>query len=354
MNRDKVSQPRSGFTLLDTVLSLFLLGTMILMFGSLIGVRDVNRSVTQRAQAAALAEEQFNALRRVDISTLSAQTNGSFKNVFYNAGNWTIGSDSADSGSHSVSNVLTIPGSTGFSGAPSGRLLFPAGQYTDATLEAKWKVLSDSPAGWAIGYVFRAADGRNMYRVRLAATSTDLATGIGGVQNLVIEKIVDGATPTILDSKINAPISLDTWTTVKLVIDETQGTKFQVSIGGTQQNIATITDTTFTSGSAALLAWGGAHLEVDDAKTIVGATTTTWNFEGSSDLPSAWVRLGLNGLPDSTPTVFDDNGLLTLAPYPNANSSNLLKATIVVQWKTNQGSRSYTATGLIGKIGLGQ
>lgn len=42
----------------------------------LVTLRSINRSTARRARAAAIADEQVNALRRLDISTLPTQTDG--------------------------------------------------------------------------------------------------------------------------------------------------------------------------------------------------------------------------------------------------------------------------------------
>ncbi len=335
------SSQHSGSTLLDAVLALFVLGFMIVLVGTFISARETNRRVLFRAQAAALADEQLNALRRLDVTTLSNQTDGAFKNTLYNAGHWRIAVDG--------DQVLELVGATGFSGLISGRLLFPAGYYADATLQADWKIMADSPAGWAFGYSLRAIDEQNRYRLRIAATGTDLDGSIGGNQNLILEKLVSGAATKIHSAVTSVAIGTGTTYTVKVVM---LGSSIQMFINGNQQGVAP-SDSAFTGGQAALLGGGGIHAVIDDVQTIA-ATTETWNFEASLDLPAAWVRLGLNNLPDSTATTFDDNGLLTISTYPVGSSTTTLKqATITVRWLTNGGLQNYTTNGLLGRSGVG-
>lgn len=346
--------------MIDAILSLSMVTIIILIYAGLVSVHDLNRRVIFRAQAAAIADEEVNAIKRLDVSTLTDQTNGAFINVLYNAGNWGLTTDSANldgssnpcppptSGLHCGANVLQLSGSTGISGT-SGRFLFPAGAYGDATLQASWKVFSDSPAGWGVGFLFRTQDNSNTYRLRVAATGTDLDPGTSGTQNFVLDKIV-GGTSAVIFSKASVTFSTNTWNSLKVVL---VGSSIKTYVNGNQQDSGALTDTAFTTGPAALLGWAGVHAEVDDVQTITTATSR-WNFEGAAVLPAAWTRLGLNDLPDGTPKTFEDNGLLTIAPYPNTNSTTLKKITINIQWKQAGSSASYTTSALVGKSSLGR
>ncbi len=358
--RTTLRQP--GFTLIDSILSLSVVAIMIVIYASLVNVHAVSRRVAFRAQAAILADQEINALKQLDASTLANQTNGSFQNVLYNAGAWKISTDAANldttsspcppatSGKHCGANVLELLGSSGYTGQPSGRLLFPAGAYGAATLQANWQVVSDSPSGWAIGYWLQASDKNNTYRVRLAAATTDLDSGTSGTQNLVLEKVSAGTT-TVLFSKSNVSFPLNSWNTLKVVMDPTASATLKIYINGTQQDTGTITDAAFTSGPAALLTWGGVHVKVDDVTTTTD-TTQTWDFEGNTNLPVDWIRLSLNALPDGTGT-FDDNGLLTISPYPTSTSTTLKQVLVTIQWLAGGTTVSYTTTSLIGKSGVG-
>ncbi|MBI3572662.1 MAG: DUF1080 domain-containing protein [Candidatus Kerfeldbacteria bacterium] len=349
MKTKKQSAARRGFTLLDSVLALFIVGIAIAIFATLTGARAINRQTTFRSEAAALADEELNALKRLDVTTIGDQTSGAFKNILYSAGSWKIITDNANSGSHTTPNVVELAKNSTITNGVSGRLLFPAAMYGDATLQAKFYVASDSPAGWAVGYYLRATDATNTYRVRVASATTDLDLGKSLTQNVVLEKVVGGSATVLLSPSSTVAFATNSWNTVQVVMT---GSSLSLFINGTQVGSASITDTTYSTGPATLAGWNGVHAEVDDVQTTVGATTTTWNFDGSSLLPVAWIRLGLNDLPDSTPNTFDDNGLLTTSAYPNANSTTLKQAKITVQWLSGS-LRSYTTTDLIGKSGLG-
>lgn len=342
----KPTQLHPGSTLLDTVLSLFVISFMIILVGTLVSAREINRRTLFRAQAAALADEQLNALRRLDVTTLANQTNGAPKNILYNAGTWRVVANT--SAGHSSPNVLELAGSS-ISGAVSGRLLFPAGAYGDGTLSAKWRLVADSPATASMGYLFRSTDQVNSYRVRFARTAVDLDLTTGGTQNVLFEKLVSGVA-TKIDSRLQT-ITADTWYTLNLV---TSGSSVSLYLDGNQLGAGAFTDATYTTGSAALLGWNGLHAYVDDVQTITTGTQT-WNFDADLDLPAAWVRLSINDLPNSTSATFDDNSLLTLSTYPVGSSTTTLKmATIVIQWLANNSTQSYTTSGLLGRSGVGQ
>ncbi len=342
--KQKQRHHRRGFSILDTVLGLFVLSTLILVYASLVSAHEINRRVLYRAQAAALADEEINALKRWGFKNLPDQTNGDFHNILYNAGDWKIVTGGV------TGNALELAKNTASPSSDSGRLQFPAGSYDTGTIQAAWQLKSDSPTNSAFGYIFQAQDNQNYYRLRIARTTTDLDTVDGGVQNMVLEKVVNG-TASLLFAK-QATINTDQWYTLKLVLDVDPNPTIDIYLDGSQQIVSPIiTDTTFTSGPAALLSWGGAHVLVDDAQTIT-TSTENWDFDGQSDLPAAWTRLGLNDLPDSTPNTFDDNGKLTIEAYP-AGATTLKKATVTVQWRYNAQLIEYTSTVLIGKSEVG-
>ena len=342
---------RPGFTFLETTLTLFVVSIIILIFGSLISAREINRRTSFRVQAAALADEQLNALRRLTFSSLATQTNAAFRNILYNGGVWSVVADV--SAGHSAPNALALAKNTNMTNTVSGRLLWPEGVYSTATLEAKWKAANDSPANWGLGYLFHAADAANGYRLRLGATGTDFDTSTGGNQNVMLEKIVSGTVTKVFSAVSTMAISPDTWYTLQVVLDPAGAATVKIYINGNQQDTSNINDTTFTSGPAALLGWAGVHAFVDDAQSIVNSVTSTWNFDSTTDLPAAWVRLSVNALPDGTPNTFDDNGLLTISAYPNVSSTTLKEAVITIQWQQSEQTRNYSTRSLIGQAALG-
>ncbi len=344
-NRLSTYRTRPGSLLIDAVLGLFVVGFMIILVGTFVSARETNRRALFRTQAAALADEQLNTLRRLDVTALSNQTNGTFINTLYNAGSWQVVPDAGVG--HSAPNVLELAKNS-ISNAVSGRMLLPAGTYTDATIEARWLLSADSPANASIGYLFRSNDSANGYRLRFARTATDLDPTTGGTQNVYLEKLISG-TATRIDSRTTT-IAVDTWYSIRIV---TNGSNTSIYLNGTQLGSGPFIDTTYTDGAAALLGWNGAHALVDDVQIIANATEN-WDFDADTVVPAAWVRLGLNDLPDSTTTTFDDNGLLTISTWPvGSNTTTLKQASITIRWLTNGGLVSYTTSGLLGRSGVG-
>lgn len=358
---------RRGFTLLDAVLSLFVLAVMVAIYGSFSRLHFVNRRVVLRAEAAALADEELNALKQMDVTTLPTQTNGSFFGVLSNAGRWQLGTDSADldgtsspcppplTAKHCGPHILELARNGAIVGNASGRLLFPAGAYDVGTLRASWKIFSDSPAGSSVGFLFHAYDNANGYRLRVALTGVDLYPATAGTaENVLLEKLVGGAATPIWYRLTTITVSPDVWFNLRLVLNGGATNTMNIYLNGNQQDTNTINEATYASGQAALLGWAGVHAGVDDVQTISNGLPAAWNFDGSAELPAAWVRLSLNDLPDGTPNAFEDNGLLTLAPYPNVGGNTTLKqATITIRWTEGGATQSYSASGLIGNAGLG-
>jgi prepilin-type N-terminal cleavage/methylation domain-containing protein len=347
--------PRSGFTLLESIISLAIIMVMVAIYAGFALTRSANRHVALRAQAAAIANEELNALRRLNVNTL-IDGSGAFRGVLYNAGNWSItqdsnnlsGGDSENDGGHVGANVLELAGNSAITNAASGRMLYPAGAYGDGSIRTKFKVLNDSPNGWGIGLIFRASDTRNEYRVRVGITGANLD---GAGHNLVVERLVDGVV-TVLDYK-SVTCAVNTWYSLRVELASAAPT-IKVYLNGVQQYTNPIGDTTFTSGAAAVLGWGGVHAYIDNVKTVVGATTGFWTWDAGPDLPASWIRLGLNNLADGTPNTFDDNGGLTIATYPQVGSKFLKKVTVTVSWAEHGQTKKYILESLIGRSTIGQ
>lgn len=340
---------RHGFTLMESIVALFLVTIMAILLVQLVGLRPFNRRLAFRAQAAALADEATNALRRLSFASLSDQTNGPILNVLYNAGRWQVIADGNQGGAnHTTPNALELALPAGAVSGLSGQLLLPAGGYQAVTVTAKWKVVSDSPTNWAVGYQIRSRDARNSYRLLLAASATDLDGGTVGTQNVVLERITNGAI-SVMRSSALAGVAMDSW--FALLVSVTATGEFSASFDGTAL-FSPVTDTTFTSGPAALIGWNGVHAEVDDVQ-ITTTATEAWDFDSSLQLPTAWIRLGINDLPDSTPTAYDDNGTLTLEPYPTAGATTLKRALVTISWVDARGGQSFTTTTLVGQSNLG-
>lgn len=345
--------------MVESIITIFVVAIAITIFGTLLNVRNINRGTAYRSKAAALADEELNALRRLDFSQLTDQTNCTvaqdcpFKNMLYNAGTWGVIADDTDTANHSGPNVLELAGASGFSNSQSGQFLFPAGVYGDVTLTAKWKVMPDSVSdsnpntGWLVGFLLRSRDSKNGYRLRVGENSGSVHTDFDalsvGYQNIYLEKLENGTATKVAEG--TATVSKGTWFALSLAAT---GPNFSITIDANPA--MTGTDSTWTTGPAALIGWNGVHAEVDDIQTVTG-TTSSWNFTDST-MPVPWIRLSLNDLPDSTPTTFDDNGTAFIEPYP-VGSTTMKRVTVTVSWVQNGSPQSYSTTSFIGMSGLG-
>lgn len=336
---------RQGFTLIEVIVVILFVLILTSFLTGMVTLRGINRYSAHRAQAAALVDEQVSALRRRDVTTLTNQTNGPPIGVLANAGDWRVATDTALPLNHTIPNVVELP-ANGTSNE-AGRFLLPAGTYGPMTVAAKWLAVSDSPANWNVGLWLHATDSRNGYRVRVANAGVDLDTTAIGDQNVLLEKITQGA-PTLLASGTAATVATSFWFTVSVATDATG--LITVTVNGFVS--ASETDTSFMSGPVALLGWGGVHAKVDDV-TITTTGSENWNFDAETILPTGWTRFGVNDLDDATPTTFDDAIAVTIEGFPDAGTTSLRRVTVRVTWLEGSTARNYTTVSYLGKSGLG-
>lgn len=343
---------RSGFGLIDGILSLLVVGIMIGIYGGLVSIRRIDRNISFRTQASALADQAISAIRRVPYSRLSDQPNGPVRNVLYNFGTWKLSDDGG-------SRVLELAANSAVTNGQSGQMLLPAGSYGNGTLQTSFKVLADSPnSSWSVGFLLRASDNQNAYRIRLAASGTNLS----GNRNFVIEKIVNNVTSVLYTPPANISWTTGNWNilTVTTAGDATS-TSINVALNGTSLSAAPIADAAqpFAGGTAALIGWNGVHTYVDTVSELAivpsncsSSPDQCWNFDGLTELPAAWIRFGANDLPDTTPNIINDIITLSLTPYPAAGSTGLKLATVTVSWNYG-GIQTFTSSTLVGNSGLG-
>lgn len=339
--------------MIEAIVSLAVVAIMVTIFASMIGVRAFNQQSLRKTQAAALADEVIAALRQVPFNQLADQTNGPIRYVRYNAGTWQVVADGSNPASHSAPNVLELAGSPVAANLPAGVLQLPPGTLGDVTLEAKWYVAPGSATGWSIGFLLRSQDAANEYRVRFGqndgAAQVDVDGGVAGVHNVAFEKLSGGAASVPANAYATATLTTGAWYTLRV---EASGGGFTVKLDGA--TLFTVNDATFAAGAAALVGWGGVHAEVDDVQ-VTTSGPTTWNFDTpvSPAMPVAWIRFGLNDLPDVSPSTPDDNGSLTIAPFPTGSVSSK-QATVTISWLRGDTTLSYSLSTLLGKSGVGR
>jgi len=355
---------------MESMITLFVVLMMSLLLVAIASVRGINRGSALRSQAAMLADQELNALRRAGFASLPTQTdcgtpsNCPARNVLYNAGDWSVAADPSNAPDHSVPNVLALEGTAGITGRPSGILQLPSGRYGDVTLTSAWFVADDSvsnddpDSGWSVGYYVRAVDARTMYRLRIgeyqaSGVQTDYDTALAGVQNVYLEKVLNGAVSKLASA--NMTIAKGGWHDIELAVTGTTPVVLTLTVDGNAVPVLTATDAVspIIAGSAALVGWNGVHAEIDDVQTA-GPPTGTWNFDipAAPTMPAGWIRLGVNGLPDATPTVYDDNVTVAIEPYPDGASTTLKQVTVTVSWLQRGTTQTFSTSTLIGVIGL--
>jgi|GEM_PF-2208614 len=358
---------RPGWGLIDAILSIAVAAFIGLLVSSLSIIIITSGRAAYKVRAAAIADEQLSAIKRLDIDQLFDQTDGPPINILPNAGTWTITQNSSNldpvaspcpppsTGKHCSSEVLSLAGGSGFSNTVNGRLALPAGAYENTTIQASWYVHADSPSGWVYGMYLRSRDVKNGYRLKIASTTTDLVAG-GAVQNVLLEKLVNGTATSLFVSSGAITVSTGTWISWRVVLN---GSTISIYKDGVLLTGGTITDATspWLSGPVALVGWNGVHLDIDDVTEVDPATCGAnpdqcWDFTGETELPAAWVRVSSNDLPDSTATIFDDNLLVTLEPWP-VGATDMKRVTVTVQWRDSRGDQTYSVVGYARKGGIG-
>ncbi len=306
----KRAVPR-GLTLLEVVIGLALVEALVLTFGVSIIAASYAQKVQFRNMASALADEELAALKTMSSSSVAQQANGPLLGVLFAQGAWqTV----ADGTAPSQPNALeTTPATT--TGVTSV-LPLPNGAYGDFTLQSSFKALTGAPPGWQIGFLFRAADLQNNYQLYLTANS------------LALMKDVNGALTTIYSD--SRSVAVNSWQTLQVV---TSGSSISVYLNGLL--VTSQTDTTFTSGKAALAVWQGASAHFDNV--TVGGVTEGFDATALGQIPDAWLTFGLSNLPMGTGT------LTVTQPYGDTKVKNY--ATTIF-WSDRNGIQSVSESAI--------
>jgi hypothetical protein len=252
-----------------------------------------------------LADEELQIVKNLSASPEN-RANADFVNVFYNQGNWTV---SADATAPSLPQVLTLTttspaASTGLSAA----MILPGnGDFTDFTLESQIKILAPAPTSTKSGMILRATDAQNYYRLSLESSA------------IKMEKIQNDVVSTIWT--LAQTFSTNTWYKVKVVVT---ASNFDIYLADSK--LATITDSTFTSGKIGFFTANYTKISLDSVNLTAGGTTTTWNFDTATigEMPPDLARFGLYDLPESA-------GYLTIANQI-ADVSTLKHLTVRITW----------------------
>lgn len=275
------------------------------------------RRAQYNTQAAAFIQEELDSLRALPFASLVNRANGRFLGLSMTRGQWqvkTVTSPPSGTKALELGNAQTaIVGETG--------LLVLPGNYTgNATVSAKVKVLSTSPAGWGAGIALRYLDAENHYRFRFSS---------GGI---AFDKVKNGAVTTLWSQ--SATYSTNTWYALEAVMSAGQ---FTLKRNGA--TITTVTDADFVTGDAALIALSGALAQADDV-AVTEAAATTWNFDADAVgiLPKTWQRMSVFDLPAGS-------GTLTIEDHLGV--PDIKKTTVTVSWNDGGATRSMSGSTLI-------
>lgn len=298
-----------GLSLIEVVVGVSLVSVLIVVFGVSLMAAVYAQRVKLRNMASVLADQQLAALQVVDTSQLSNQTNGALTGVLFTQGKFGAVEDPTAPSPPRAFGAATSTVASGL----TALMPLPKNAYADFTMTADIKVNGGSPADWQAGFLFRARDLRNHYRVYLTATS------------LVLQRVSADAVTTLYSDARS--ISQGTWQELSVSVT---GSSIGVSLNGTL--VTTQNDASFSVGQAALAVWEGASVNFDDV-TIGGET---WDFEdaGLGEIHDDWLRFGLGDLPSGT-------GTLTVStPYSDPSYK---RYSVIISWFDRSGSmRSIT------------
>lgn len=294
-----------GFTLIEVVIGLAIVGVLVLSYGTSLTAAVAARRIKIRNMAAALADIQLAALRTHDPTTVPVQTDGEPYGVLFSEGTWEVEEDGAASSGAQVFRT-SAESATGVTSVYP----LPENAYDDFTFTTEIKVDPGAPAGWQAGVFFRARDLQNGYRAWIDATS------------LTLERLDDGVVTT-LHTDIRT-VATDTWHTLEVT---TNGSSISVDLNGL--NVTNETDSTYLSGQAGLLAFESATVRFDDV--VMDADTWDMESETLGEVPDGWDRFGLSSIP---------SGDMTLTTQELFGDSSFKRYTATVTWDDGSGQKT--------------
>ena len=320
-NRKKILHANTGANLLEVVVALGLVGVILIVFSStLIGFKLANES-NNRNKASAIAEAALDALRALNASEITDQTNGSFLGLILNQGNWEV---SASSTAPSTANILTEKNSSPVTADTSGLLLISPKSLATSTVEASlsWTPENSASGTAKLGFLMRGRDLTHGYYYSISPTA------------IALELMDDGASTTLFTQA--GSYAPGTWHKLKAMID---GSSFSLYYNDLLLGAAS--NSTFSEGELAIFAQY-ALISVDNL-TMSGDAAASWNFDSDAQrsIPVALRRDGLGGLPRG-------RGVLTIEDAFTGNT-DLKKATVKIFWSAAQGEKSLEASTLIKK-----
>lgn len=310
---------RAGASLLEVVIALALLGVTITVFGTILLALRLANEANYRNRASAIAEAGLDALRSVEPSIISDQTDSPFLGTIINHGSWSVfATSTAPSGAKALREDLSSPAS----GAISGLLLLNSKSVATSTVEAYvlWTPENAASGTAKTGVFIRGTDATHGYFYSI------------GPANILFEKR-NGGTNTVLFSQ-SGSYSPGAWHKIKISASQNNFSLYYNDI-----LIGSASDTAFTLGDIAL--FSEYALLSADSITISGDINSAWNFDADAGgtLPENLKGLGFGDIPKG-------RGTLTIEDA-YAGAAGLKKATIKVYWFSPQGEKNVETSTLI-------
>lgn len=318
---DGLAARQAGFSLFEALIAIGLAAVLLAVFTAILAATVFLRRSQYNIQAANFIQEELDSLRTLPYTELLDRTNGRFLGLAIMRGPWVVKSD-AGASPPSSPKVVAMETAQAAVIEETGLLMLPGNHRGDATVAAKVRILSSSPAGWAAGIAFRYRDAENHYRFRLTS---------GGA---ALDRIAQGVKTTLWSD--SNPNSTNTWYTLEVVM---AGNSFTLKSNGA--TLTTRTDNSFAMGGLAIISLNSALLYCDDVAVTEGSTTT-YAFDAYADgaLPANWQRLSYLDLPNG-------NGTVTIANY--LGEANMKKIDVRISWIDTGITRSVTGSTIIAK-----
>lgn len=322
MKKNKKFINKEGATLLEFLISIFLILFIIIVLTASFRAIILNREIKTKAQAHSLALEEMEVIRKTSFTDLTNRTNADFLGVSYNLGQSRTKSDNQASSSPHVYELL--PASSPKNNLTSLAFI-PGNAYEDFTFKTMIKILNTSPSGWQAGLVFRYKDINNHYRF------------IFNSSLIKLEKIINGTSSNIFSTNQN--FNFDTWYKLKVTTNWTF-----INLYLNDNLLSTITDESSNKGTIGLAGLNSGKIYFDDVDLIT-SSTTSWNFDSdpAGSTASGWERFGINDLPGG-------QGKLTIEDYNG--STDLKKIIVEVSWLQDQKTKNVRLVNLVGQYGF--
>ncbi len=322
--KDKIFRRKrdgAGTSLIEVVVSLFILVLVLSVFSaSLISFR-VNQSNQNRNLAYSFAEAELAALSNYPFDNLTERTDGNFVGLAYNIGEQKIISDA---GAQSPTQVQSVaPASIMVGSSISSAGLMPESYYSDFTFSAYLKVLPSSAANWQTGIVFRYQDIENYYYWSITSSSIKLVKFLAG-------------TPTVLWTASQAH-NTGTWYKLKVL---TLGTSLKVYLDDVLK--VDQSDSTFANGYVGFLGQNSTYYYIDNIHLESSIKNNDWFFDTETvgNFPEGFLKISPGELAGLA-------GKLTIQNY---SGTEIKKITAKVVWQERGSAKEIQLSTLRSKV----